>query len=105
MAARYIRYDRAWRKGFRHDPSLDLVAPASAPHRALSLRSVDYIPDHRCEPLCARRATCGRPARRLQRGERRPLTFEHGNQTLFDISKEGLSVHGSLDNHGATIPV
>jgi hypothetical protein len=74
MAARHIRYDRAWRKGFRYDPSLDLVAPAPAPHRALWLRSVDYIPNHRCEPLCARRTTCGRPARRLQRGARRPLT-------------------------------
>src|SRR5215468_2770228 len=30
--------------------------------------------------------------------------FEHGNQTLFDISKEGLSVHGSLDNHGRNDP-
>jgi hypothetical protein len=76
MAARHIRYDRAWRKGFRYDPSLDLVAPAPAPHRALWLRSVDYIPNHRCEPLCARRTTCGRPARRLQRGARRPLTVQ-----------------------------
>src|SRR5215470_2746669 len=30
--------------------------------------------------------------------------FERGNQTLFDISKEGLSVHGSLDNHGRNDP-
>src|SRR5215472_10497743 len=30
--------------------------------------------------------------------------FERGNQTLFDISKEGLSVHGSLDNHGRDDP-
>jgi len=41
MAARHIRYDRAWRKGFRHDPSLDLVAPASAPEASTTSPTID----------------------------------------------------------------
>src|SRR5262249_17959717 len=31
-------------------------------------------------------------------------SFECGNQTLFNVSKEGLSVHGPLDNHGRDDP-
>jgi predicted RNA-binding protein with RPS1 domain len=73
MAARHNRRDRARRKGFRHDPSLDLVAPPPA-GSALWLRSVDDMLDHIDQPLCARCLACCRSARWREGGVRRPLT-------------------------------
>jgi hypothetical protein len=55
MSACHLRRDRARQKGFRNDPSLDLVAPAtttSRPDPAPRLRNVNYVVDHRCEPIC-----------------------------------------------------
>jgi FMN phosphatase YigB (HAD superfamily) len=74
MAARHFRRDRARRKGFRHDPSFDLVAPATT-GPALWLRCVDYLLDHICEPICARWIACCRSTRRREGGVKRPLTL------------------------------
>jgi hypothetical protein len=78
MAACHFRRNRARRKGFRYDPSLDLVAPAST-GPARWLRRVDDVLDHGCEPLCARCLACCRSARQAKRwGKKAAITEEPG---------------------------
>src|SRR3984893_5595404 len=100
MAARHFRRDRARCKGFHHDPCLDLVAPAPAPPRALRLRSVDYMLDHICEPLCARRVTYCRSPRHRQRGDRGPLTKDHARSLLLFALRTSLKVSREIGSFG-----
>jgi hypothetical protein len=88
MAARHNRRDRARRKGFRHDPSLDLVAPPPA-GSALWLRSVDDMLDHIDQPLCARCLACCRSARWREGGVRRPLTVYRGPKLINALAGSG----------------
>src|SRR5271165_2977487 len=83
VPARYLRDDHARCKRFGHDPSLDLIAPPPATTRTDLdvdptpwLRTVDYMLNHICEPICVRCVACCRSARGRQGGGRRPLTTE-----------------------------
>ena len=81
VPTRHLRHDRAWRIGFRDNPPLGLDAPATPASNpdpdidpASWLRSVNYMVDHMCEPICPIRfESCG-SNRALQGGSREPLT-------------------------------
>src|SRR5262245_49672255 len=83
VPARDLRDDRARRKRFGHDPSLNLVAPPpAAPRTDLDidpppwLRTVDYMVNHICEPTCVRCVACCRSPRGRQCGAKKPLTAQ-----------------------------
>jgi hypothetical protein len=79
MLACHFRRDRARQKGFRNDPPLDVPAPAATTSRldpAPRLRNVNYMVDHRCEPICVGWFVSCSSARRRQCGDRRPLTVQ-----------------------------
>jgi hypothetical protein len=83
MPACHFRRDRARQKGFRNDLSFDVLAPAattSRPDPAPRLRSVNYMVDHRCEPICFEWFASCSSARRRQGGDRRPPTLRHARR-------------------------
>src|SRR5271166_4334012 len=90
VPARYLRDDHARCKRFGHDPSLDLIAPPPATTRTDLdvdptpwLRTVDYMLNHICEPICVRCVACCRSARGRQGGGRRPLTLYWDPTAIF----------------------
>ena len=79
---REFRYHRSGRIGFRDDPTLVRGAPPPpAPNpnadinMATPLRSVNYMVNHRCEPISPNRFASCRSARAAQRGGRGPLAL------------------------------
>jgi hypothetical protein len=81
VPSRHFRHDDTRLIGFRDYLALDLIAPPAPTanpganiNAAVSLRSVNYMVDHICEPIQSRRATSSGSDRTLQDGDRAPLT-------------------------------
>ena len=81
VPSRHFRHDYARLIGFRDYSALDLIAPPAPTanpganiNAAASLRSVNYMVNHICEPIQSRRATSSGSDRTLQDGDRAPLT-------------------------------
>ena len=101
MPARHLCHNSARRIGFRHDPSLELLAPATpSPHADLDLnpapwlRHVKYMVDHICEPICKRWIVSCWSARGRQGGDKRPLTSYP--RQFFRIYGKGLRADRAL---------
>src|SRR5262249_24095259 len=70
--------------------ALDLIAPPAPTSNpganinvAASLRSVNYMVNHICEPIQSRRATSSGSDRTLQDGDRAPLTLDEQGEQIF----------------------
>jgi hypothetical protein len=81
VPSRHFRHDYARLIGFRDYSALDLIAPPAPTanpganiNAAASLRSVNYMVNHICEPIQSRRTTSSGSDRTLQDGDRAPLT-------------------------------
>lgn len=98
MSACNLRHHRARHKGFHDNSPLGLVTPATPASRPNTdidptsrLRSVIYMVDHMCEPICQSRfASCG-SSHALQGGSRVPLT----NELASPAARRPASARGS----------
>ncbi len=101
MPSRHFRNDCAGLIGFRDYLALDLIAPPPPTantganiNAAASLRSVNYMVNHICEPIQSRRATSSGSDQTLQDGDRAPLTVQrctvHKHRNLFAHAPERL---------------
>jgi hypothetical protein len=94
VPSRNFRHDYARLIGFRDYLALDLIAPPAPTanpganiNAAASLRSVNYMVNHICEPIQSRRATSSGSDRTLQDGDRAPLTILHESLLLNNQSE------------------
>src|SRR5208337_1684363 len=114
VPARYLRDDHARCKRFGHDPSLDLIAPPPATTRTDLdvdptpwLRTVDYMLNHICEPICVRCVACCRSARGRQGGGRRPLTVHRQSASAESTVRVSEPIGGGnrdLAGEGRKVP-
>ena len=92
VPSRNFRHDYARLIGFRDYLALDLIAPPAPTanpganiNAAASLRSVNYMVNHICEPIQSRRATSSGSDRTLQDGDRAPLTVGQRTAVINQI--------------------
>src|SRR5271170_6802707 len=83
VPSRYLRHNRARLIGLRDHQAFGLIAPPAPTanpganiNAAVSLRNVNYMVNHICEPIPSRSATSSGSDRTAQDGDRAPLT-EH----------------------------
>src|SRR5215472_177199 len=114
VPSRNFRHDCTRLIGFRDYLALDLIAPpapTSNPganiNAAASLRSVNYMVNHICEPIQSRRATSSGSDRTLQDGDRAPLTMisNRTRELLEPAQQQAEVVSGGGENGVNAVPI